>query len=112
MIRIVESSGFIRAYSKLVRRRPELREKLREKLRERLEVFVNNPFDPSLNTHKLSGQLALTISDGSRLVCDDGWRRLQSHRVQWSKEQRMGSASQATIEDYLSFAEDTGKEHS
>ncbi|MDP4199275.1 MAG: type II toxin-antitoxin system mRNA interferase toxin, RelE/StbE family [Bacteroidota bacterium] len=53
MVRIVESSGFIRAYAKLVRRRPELREKLQEKL----EVFVKNPFDPSLDTHKLSGHL-------------------------------------------------------
>jgi mRNA-degrading endonuclease YafQ of YafQ-DinJ toxin-antitoxin module len=53
VITIVESSGFIRAYSKLVKRRPELREKLSEKLK----VFVNNPFDPSLDTHKLSGNL-------------------------------------------------------
>jgi addiction module RelE/StbE family toxin len=68
VIRIVESSSFIRAYSKLVKRRPELRKRLSEKL----ELFVNDPFHPSLETHKLSGtmkdSMAFSLTHKLRVV--------------------------------------------
>ena len=53
MIRIVETTGFERAYMRLVRRRPELRERLKEKI----TLFVKDPYHPSLKTHKLTGNM-------------------------------------------------------
>lgn len=53
MIKLVWHNSFLRAFKKIIKKNPELRDKLREAL----ELFVNNPYHPILGTHKLSGKL-------------------------------------------------------
>jgi addiction module RelE/StbE family toxin len=53
MIKIALSSSFKRAFKKNVAGNASLEAKLWE----RVELFKNNPFDPKLRTHKLSGKL-------------------------------------------------------
>ena len=68
MIGFGESSSFKRAYKRLIKGRPELESAFRE----RLTLFVNNPFEPALNTHKLSGRMrhqwAFTLTFKLRIV--------------------------------------------
>ena len=47
------SSSFRRAFKKRVKGKVELESKFWSKLK----IFIENPFDPSLKTHKLSGKL-------------------------------------------------------
>ena len=47
------SSSFKRAFKK----RTAGQKDLEEKFWQRLEIFTNDPFDPRLRTHKLSGKL-------------------------------------------------------
>ena len=58
MISIALSNSFKRAYSKLIKNNKYLEELFIN----RLETFINNPFDPLLKTHKLSGKLSETWS--------------------------------------------------
>jgi mRNA-degrading endonuclease YafQ of YafQ-DinJ toxin-antitoxin module len=53
MIEVSFSSSFLRAFKKNIKGKPEL-EKIFYK---KLQLFINNPFDPKLKTHKLSGKL-------------------------------------------------------
>ena len=53
MIELVWYKSFARAYKKVVKKNPGIREKLKEAL----ELFVKNPYHPVLGTHKLSGKL-------------------------------------------------------
>jgi addiction module RelE/StbE family toxin len=53
MIEIAFSSSFKRAFKKSVAGNAGLETKFWE----RVELFKNNPFDPKLRTHKLSGKL-------------------------------------------------------
>ncbi len=53
MIEIAFASSFKHAFKKKVKSRKEI-EKL---FWDTVEVFTNDPFHPSLKTHKLSGQL-------------------------------------------------------
>ena len=53
MINLLWGSSFKRAYKKMIKAKPYLRDKISQCL----ELFVNEPFHPSLNTHKLSGKL-------------------------------------------------------
>ena len=53
MIRIAFSSSFKRAFKKTVAGNANLETRFWE----RVEAFKNNPFDPKLRTHKLSGKL-------------------------------------------------------
>jgi addiction module RelE/StbE family toxin len=53
MIEIAFSSSFKRAFKKSVVGNAGLETKFWE----RVELFRNNPFDPKLRTHKLSGKL-------------------------------------------------------
>jgi len=55
---IARSSGFLRAYKKLISGRPELEALFRE----RLSLFMVNPFDPKLATHKLKGKLSGSLA--------------------------------------------------
>jgi len=68
MIGTVESPGFQRAYKKLIKNNPQLRNRFREKVK----VFIDDPHDPSLRTHKLSGRLknswAFSITPELRIV--------------------------------------------
>ena len=53
MINLFWGSSFKRAYRKTVKAHPHLKGKIAE----RLEAFANDPFHPSLRTHKLGGKL-------------------------------------------------------
>ncbi len=53
MVEVAFSSSFKKAFSKKVKGNKILEEKFFEKL----EKFIDNPFDRSLRTHKLSGNL-------------------------------------------------------
>jgi mRNA-degrading endonuclease YafQ of YafQ-DinJ toxin-antitoxin module len=68
MIGFGESSSFKRAYKRLIKGKPELESAFRE----RLTLFVSNPYEPSLNTHKLSGtmkgQWAFSLTFKLRIV--------------------------------------------
>ncbi len=56
MITLVWSSSFVRALKRKTRRRSDLRERIEETLRQ----LAEDPFHPSLRTHKLTGQLSGT----------------------------------------------------
>ncbi len=53
MIRVAYSSSFKRSYKRKVATGSNREAKFRSKL----EVFMNDPFDQALRTHKLSGKL-------------------------------------------------------
>ncbi len=53
MINLVWGSSFKRAYKKVT----EADSNLKPRIARALETFVNEPFHPSLRTHKLSGKL-------------------------------------------------------
>ena len=53
MIEIAFSSSFKRAFKKRIAGNPNIEARFWE----RVEDFKNNPFDPKLRTHKLSGKL-------------------------------------------------------
>ena len=53
MTEISFSSSFKRAYKKKIKRQSEIEERFWAKV----EIFVENPFERSLRTHKLSGNL-------------------------------------------------------
>ncbi len=54
MTKIIFGSSFARSLKKILSSNPELRKTVTDKL----EVFRNNPYDPSLRTHKLKGKLS------------------------------------------------------
>jgi mRNA-degrading endonuclease YafQ of YafQ-DinJ toxin-antitoxin module len=51
---LVETTSFLRAARRIVKRRPELVESMNLTL----EKLADDAFDPSLKTHKLKGELA------------------------------------------------------
>lgn len=51
---LVWSAAFVRAFKRVVRRQPELRLKIERTLHQ----LAEDPFHPSLHTHKLKGELA------------------------------------------------------
>ena len=51
---LIWSAAFVRAFKKAIRCRPELREKSEIVL----QMLVDDPFHPTLRSHKLKGQLA------------------------------------------------------
>jgi mRNA-degrading endonuclease YafQ of YafQ-DinJ toxin-antitoxin module len=53
MIQVRESPAFQRSYKKLIKGKPDLQKKFRE----RLALFIANPYDPLLETHKLKGKM-------------------------------------------------------
>lgn len=48
------SSGFKRAYKKVIKKNPESEKRFWE----RLGLFINDPYNRALKTHKLSGNLS------------------------------------------------------
>ena len=54
MIEISFSTSFIRAYRKQIKSNPDIESIFDEKLK----IFIENPFDARLKTHKLSGKLS------------------------------------------------------
>ena len=53
MIQVTFSSSFKRAYKKLVKSNPQIQKQFDEKLK----IFLNDPRDFRLKSHKLSGKL-------------------------------------------------------
>ncbi len=53
MIKVAFSQAFERSF----RKRLKHDDKLQEKFWQKLEYFIQEPFDPRLKTHKLTGQL-------------------------------------------------------
>ena len=53
MIQVAEGSSFRRAYKRFFKSHPDLEEKFGEQLAR----FIQNPHDPKLKTHSLSGNL-------------------------------------------------------
>jgi addiction module RelE/StbE family toxin len=53
MINIGYSSSFLKSYKKLIKSSPEIENKFLEKV----DIFIHNPNDNRLKTHKLSGEL-------------------------------------------------------
>ncbi len=53
MIGFGESSSFKRAYRRMIKGKPDLEAAFRE----RVTLFANDPYHPSLQTHKLSGRM-------------------------------------------------------
>ena len=68
MIKISFDNSFKRAFKKRIKGNQLLEKKFKDKLL----LFKNNPFDPSLKTHKLSGKLkdlwSFTIEYDVRIV--------------------------------------------
>jgi addiction module RelE/StbE family toxin len=68
MIEIVWDEPFLRILKKWRRKNPQMAARFDE----RLSLFAQNPFEPSLRTHRLSGDLkelwAMSISYQYRLV--------------------------------------------
>lgn len=56
MRNFVWSKAFLRAYRRLIRRRPDQREEIEKTLR----LLLADPFAPQLETHKLKGKLSGT----------------------------------------------------
>ena len=54
MRQIAWGSKYIRAFKRLVRQNPQMRSAIEQTLRQ----LTENPFHPSLRTHKLTGDLA------------------------------------------------------
>jgi len=54
MIEVTFHTTFIKQFKKKIKGKPELEDKFYEKLK----IFIFNPFDYSLKTHKLSGKLS------------------------------------------------------
>jgi len=54
MIDLIWGGSFKRSYRKAVKAHPHLRDRISECL----ETFANEPFQPALRTHKLSGKLS------------------------------------------------------
>jgi addiction module RelE/StbE family toxin len=65
---IIWGSRFKRAYKKIVKQYPDIKEKLSDSL----NIFVKDPFHPTLKTHKLGGPLrgnyAFTVGYDLRVV--------------------------------------------
>ncbi len=53
-MKVVWSNAFKRSFKKLVKKNPQLQEKIIQVLK----ALANNPFTPSLKSHKLTGNLA------------------------------------------------------
>ena len=51
---LVWSANFKRAFRRIVRRRPELRARIQQAI----ELLAEDPFHPTLRSHKLKGELA------------------------------------------------------
>ena len=75
MINLIWGNRFKRAYRRSVKSHSYLRDRISESL----EMFANDPFHPSLRTHKLSGKLsglwAFVVEYDCRIVfrfLDDG----------------------------------------
>ncbi|MDZ7696485.1 MAG: type II toxin-antitoxin system mRNA interferase toxin, RelE/StbE family [Deltaproteobacteria bacterium] len=68
MIEAVWDRGFKRSYRKRIHRHSHLKRQFRE----RMKLFLEEPFDPQLRTHKLSGKLkgtwGFSINDDYRVL--------------------------------------------
>lgn len=65
---IYPSKGFLRAYKKIIKRKPNLKEKIKSKTK----LFELNPLHPSLKLHKLRGKQidnwSISVEEDLRLI--------------------------------------------
>nr|WP_236104180.1 type II toxin-antitoxin system YafQ family toxin [Sphaerospermopsis sp. FACHB-1094] len=54
MMEVVWSSGFKRSFKKIIKKNPQLKNKIIDVL----QLLADDPFTPSLKSHKLGGDLA------------------------------------------------------
>ena len=70
MRKLVFASSFKRAFKAIIKRRPDFKQKIEDKLK----MLANDPFNPSLRTHKLRGKLAgswsCTVEYDCRIIFD------------------------------------------
>jgi len=68
MIHVSKSAKFLRSYKRLIKGRADLQKEFSEKI----VIFMANPYDPSLGTHKLKGKLrhswGFSLTHGLRVV--------------------------------------------
>jgi mRNA interferase YafQ len=68
MIDIIWDSGFRTSYRKRIRQN----DRLRSEFRQTVVAFAENPFNPILNTHRLTGRLAglwvFSVDDDCRVL--------------------------------------------
>ncbi len=68
MTKIIFGTAFVRALNKILSSNPELDKIVTDKI----EVFRNNPYDPTLRTHKLKGKLSgyrsFTVTKNIRIL--------------------------------------------
>ena len=68
MNNLVFGSSFKRAFKRLIKRQPEIKQQIEE----RLALLANDPFEPLLQTHKLKGKLSgawsCSVEYGCRIV--------------------------------------------
>jgi mRNA interferase YafQ len=69
-MQVVWSSGFTRSFKKIIKRNPQLRERIIEVLM----LLAEDPFTPSLKSHKLTGNLdglwSCSVAYDCRIVFD------------------------------------------
>ncbi len=69
-MQVVWSSGFKHSFKKITKKQPQLKSKIIETLR----LLANNPFDPVLKSHKLTGQLdglwSCSVAYDCRIIFD------------------------------------------
>lgn len=67
-MQVVWSPTFVRAFKRLIRQNPQLRPRIEQTLQQ----LAEEPFHPSLRTHKLKGDLSgrwsRSIDDSNRIV--------------------------------------------
>jgi addiction module RelE/StbE family toxin len=70
MRKLIWSNTFIRAFKRVTRRKPDLRQNIEKTLR----LLVQDPFIPQLETHKLKGKLsgswACSVDYDLRIIFD------------------------------------------
>ena len=68
MMKLIYAKAFRRALKRHIQQRPDLRERIENVL----QLLSENPFDPSLHSHKLKGKLAplwaCTVDYDSRIL--------------------------------------------
>jgi addiction module RelE/StbE family toxin len=67
-MKVLFRSSFERSLKKVLKRKPQLEPVIEE----RVQAFLDDPFDPSLRTHKLHGELkdlcSFTVASDLRII--------------------------------------------
>lgn len=61
------TSSYLRAYKKILKKQPHLKQTIQNKI----DLFIENPKNPSLRSHKLSGfhnNMSFSVADDLRII--------------------------------------------